>query len=139
MYDAWKDFPEVDFPADGAAGKPGLIWIPTSMDPHTTSRSYARTGYYEPAKERPNYSLVTGQKVTKILFASEPLIAESVIVESREDGVQNLVRARKEIILAAGTIHSPQILQLSGVGPRALLKEAGIEVVQELPGVGMFD
>ena len=46
------------------------------------------------------------------------------------------MRARKEIILAAGTVHSPQVLQRSGVGPRRVLEEAGIEVLLELPGVG---
>lgn len=45
--------------------------------------------------------------------------------------------ARKEIILSAGAVHSPQVLQRSGVGPRKLLEQAGIEVVKELPGVGM--
>jgi choline dehydrogenase len=46
------------------------------------------------------------------------------------------VTARNEVILAAGAVHSPQILQLSGVGPKALLQSLGIPVVLDLPGVG---
>ena len=47
------------------------------------------------------------------------------------------VKARREIILAAGALHSPQILQLSGIGPKKLLSSLGIETVVDLPGVGM--
>lgn len=47
-----------------------------------------------------------------------------------------IVRARKEIILSAGTIHSPQILQNSGIGPRSVLESASVSVKVELPGVG---
>jgi choline dehydrogenase-like flavoprotein len=46
------------------------------------------------------------------------------------------VRARKEIILAAGTVHTPQILQLSGIGAASQLQGLGIDVVEDLPGVG---
>ena len=51
-------------------------------------------------------------------------------------GEVQTVRATKEIVMAAGAVHSPQILQLSGVGPKSLLKGFGIEVVVDLPGVG---
>ena len=46
------------------------------------------------------------------------------------------VKARREILLAAGALHSPQILQLSGVGPKKLLSSLGIETIVDLPGVG---
>jgi choline dehydrogenase len=57
-------------------------------------------------------------------------------VEFAQDGVTRVVRARREVLLAGGAINSPQLLQLSGIGPGALLREHGIEVVHELPGVG---
>lgn len=70
--------------------------------------------------------------------------AESVVISERgavaaEDGEGKekiRVKAGKEIVVAAGAIHSPQVLQRSGVGPKKLLEEAGVEVVVDLPGVG---
>ena len=52
------------------------------------------------------------------------------------DSIVTNVQARREIILAAGALHSPQILQLSGIGPKQLLSSLGIETVVDLPGVG---
>ena len=52
------------------------------------------------------------------------------------DSVVTNVKARREITLAAGALHSPQILQLSGIGPKELLSSLGIETVVDLPGVG---
>lgn len=64
--------------------------------------------------------------------------AESVVIRERglDDAKKIRVQAGREIVVAAGGIHSPQVLQRSGIGPRALLEEAGVEVVVELPGVG---
>jgi choline dehydrogenase len=137
--DAWRGVPGVEFPKDGSAGEPGVIWVPTSQDPKNVTRSYARTGHYDPVKTRPNYSILTRHKGAKIEFSSAPgpLTAESVVIVPRSgDEKKTKVAARKEIIIAGGTIHSPQILQTSGVGPRALLESANISVVHELPGVG---
>ena len=138
MRDQWKGLPGVEVLKEGSAGKAGLYWNPTSIDPRTVTRSFARPGHYEPVKTRPNYSLLSGYKVNKIKFSSKPdLIAESVMISNRDGNKQYVeVKAKKEIILAAGAIHTPQILQLSGVGPRPLLEAANITVVHELPGVG---
>jgi choline dehydrogenase-like flavoprotein len=139
MHDAWKNLSGVEFPKDGAAGKAGVIWSPSSVDPRNETRSYARTAHYDPAKNRSNYALLTGHKVVKIGFSSgwTPLTAESVLITPRFGNESaKTVTANNEIILAAGTIHTPQILQRSGVGPRALLAKANITVVHDLPGVG---
>lgn len=89
---------------------------------------------------------MTGHRVDEVLFdgdkrAESVVISERVVVaaEDGEDGEGKeriRVKAGKEIVVAAGAIHSPQVLQRSGVGPKKLLEEAGVEVVVDLPGVG---
>lgn len=139
MHDAWKSLSSVEFPKDGSEGRAGVIWVPTSIDPKNATRSYARTGHYERVKSRSNYHLLTGHKGSKVEFSSRhgSITAEGVIITSRSgNGTTVKVNARKEIILAAGAIHSPQILQRSGVGPKVLLESANITLAHELPGVG---
>ena len=138
VIDAWREVPGVEFPPDSGSGKPGVYWYPQFMDPKTVTRSYARTGHYS-NQNRPNYHLVTGQKVTKILFDGTTATGVSFVAVSALKGASPAVAtviATKEVILAAGGIHSPQILQLSGVGPKSLLTSANIPVIADLPGVG---
>ncbi|KAH9223845.1 hypothetical protein DL95DRAFT_272821, partial [Leptodontidium sp. 2 PMI_412] len=139
MYEAWKVFPGITYPRDGSEGKAGIVWIPSSKDPVTETRSYARTAHYDPVQNRSNYAILTGHKVAKINFTTgrEKITATSVRIVSRTDNSSvSTVTARKEIILAAGAIHTPQILQLSGIGPREVLKAVGVKLVLDLPGVG---
>ncbi|KAK3349137.1 hypothetical protein B0T25DRAFT_547318 [Lasiosphaeria hispida] len=131
--DSFKGIPGIEFPGDSGAGRPGVYWYPTFMDPKLVARSYARTGHYDSIK-RENYHLLTGSKVTRILFNGTTATgAEFTQGKSKQP---TTVKARKEVILAAGGIHSPQILQLSGIGPRRLLDSAKINTVVDLPGVG---
>ena len=69
-------------------------------------------------------------------LATGDCVATGVSVITRDGAPGTVVRARREVMLAAGAIGSPQILQLSGIGPGALLAEHGIRVVHDLPGVG---
>lgn len=102
----------------------------------TTSRRGRRwstaVGYLRPAMGRPNLAVVTEALTTRILFEG----TRAVGVEYRRAGVVRRVRARREVILSGGAIGSPQMLQLSGVGPAALLARHGIPVVADRPGVG---
>ncbi|HEX8665338.1 MAG TPA: choline dehydrogenase [Beijerinckiaceae bacterium] len=102
----------------------------------TTSRRGVRwstaRGYLRPALRRPNLSVVTEALATRVLFEGR----KAVGVEYRRGAEIFVVRARREVILSGGAINSPQLLQLSGVGPGALLREHGIPVVAESPGVG---
>lgn len=139
MFDGWRAIPGAAYPQDGSEGKAGIFWVPSSEDPRTETRSYARTAHYDRVNNRTNYVLITGQKVVKINLSRdhEGLRARSVrIIERGDNSSVRTVSARKEIILAAGTIHTPQILQLSGVGPRNVLEAAKIPVLLHLPGVG---
>ncbi|KAI0873290.1 GMC oxidoreductase [Hypoxylon argillaceum] len=133
--EAFRDIPGVEFPQDGGSGKAGVYWFPTFMDPVTVERSYARTGHFDHIN-RPNFQLLTGSKVTKILL--DKGVATGVLFEQKTENstAVTTVKANREVIIAAGAIHSPQLLQQSGIGPSALLKAAGIGVVVDLPGVG---
>jgi choline dehydrogenase len=93
--------------------------------------SAART-YLRPAAKRPNLHIVTGALVHRVTFAGKRATG---IVYSRGGQVE-IVDAAREVILAAGAIGSPHILQLSGVGDPEVLGKAGIAVEHALPGVG---
>ena len=95
-------------------------------------RMSAARAYLHPALKRPNCEVMTHTQVTRILF--EGKVASEV--EALRKGERLRLRARREIILSAGAINSPQILQLSGVGPGSLLQRHGIDTLVDLPGVG---
>ncbi len=97
-----------------------------------TSKAFLR-----PAKNRPNLTIWTQSHVERLILdaqASGGKRCTGVVVRRRGQSAE--VRACKEVILSAGAIGSPQILQLSGIGPAGLLKRHGIEVAHDLPGVG---
>jgi choline dehydrogenase-like flavoprotein len=119
-------------PSSGA--NTGLFWVPTVLDVKTQTRCSARTAHYDPVKARPNYQVLAEHQVAKILFKGTR--ATGVQYLGSSGGNSSTVFASKEVILAAGAIHTPQILQLSGVGPKKVLKSLGIPVVVNLPGVG---
>lgn len=102
----------------------------------TTTRNGKRcstaVGYLHPARNRTNLRVVTGAHTQKILFEGK----RAVGVIYRQDGHDQVVKARKEVILCGGAIGSPQMLMLSGVGPQEQLAAHGIPVVHHLPGVG---
>jgi choline dehydrogenase len=95
-------------------------------------RCSTAVGYLRPAKKRPNLEIQTEALVAGIAFKGRRATA----VRYRRNGAELTAVARREIVLAAGAINSPQILQLSGVGPGAELQAHGIEVVHALDGVG---
>ncbi|KAF2006843.1 GMC oxidoreductase [Amniculicola lignicola CBS 123094] len=125
----------VPLPKEHASGKAvGAFWIPTALNPKTMTRSEARRSYHDPASKRSNYKLLTGQTVNEILF--DGLTAKGVQFVSRKDKSVTKVYARREVILAAGAIFTPQLLQLSGIGPKAALTAAGVKVKKDAPAVG---
>ncbi|KAF9876332.1 glucose oxidase [Colletotrichum karsti] len=135
---AFGEIEGVEYPADSGAGEPGVFWYPTSADPSTMTRSMSRNGHWDEVEAvRDNYETVTGQKVLKVLFEAGTAVGVSFMdAKSTTAEGARTVKAKKEVIIAAGTIHTPQILQRSGVGGKTLLEAAGIDVVVDLPGVG---
>ena len=95
-------------------------------------RNSTGQAYIEPARGRANCSVVTGALVERVDIAG----GRATGVTYRRDGQSVSVRARCEVVLSAGAIGSPQLLQLSGIGPAALLGGLGIGVVRDLAGVG---
>src|SRR5262245_30064595 len=89
-------------------------------------------GYLRPAKRRPNLVVAENALTRRILFDGR----RAVGVEYQQDGMTRTAHARGEVIVAGGAFNSPQLLQLSGLGPAALLQSHGIGVVADMPGVG---
>ncbi|HOL37068.1 MAG TPA: choline dehydrogenase [Rubrivivax sp.] len=95
-------------------------------------RCSTATAYLKPARARSNLHIETEAQASGIVIES----GRAVGVRYRQGGQTKTARARAEVLLAAGAIQSPQLLQLSGIGPAALLGRHGIAVVRDLPGVG---
>ncbi|MGI3167123.1 GMC family oxidoreductase [Pseudooceanicola sp. 200-1SW] len=91
--------------------------------------------FLRPARHRPNLTIWTEAQAERLTFAPEgALRCDGVVV--RRAGQQVTARALREVVLSAGAVNTPALLQLSGLGPAGLLRETGIEVVQDIPGVG---
>lgn len=95
-------------------------------------RCSAANAYLRPAMSRSNLKVLTHTLATRILFDER----RATGIEYRRGARTYQVRANREVILCGGPINSPQLLKLSGVGPGAELREHGIAVVKDLPGVG---
>ncbi|KAI1136409.1 putative GMC oxidoreductase [Hypoxylon sp. FL0543] len=107
-----------------------------SIHPDTKERSYAASAYYAPIRHRQNLHVYTNAIVEKVLFDDgQPPKAVGVRYK-RDNNARKTVYATKEVILAAGALQSPKILELSGIGNAKILRRHGIEVVEDLPQVG---
>ncbi|KAJ6486863.1 alcohol oxidase [Mycena sanguinolenta] len=102
-------------------------------------RSYSASAYYCPASARNNLHVLTGAQASKIFFSGltqtgDDLIAAGVSFIS--SGITYTANASKEVILSAGAVQTPQLLELSGIGDEEILSGLGIETLVNLPGVG---
>jgi len=92
----------------------------------------AADGYLQPSRARRNLTVVTGAHATRVMMEGKRAVGVAFL----RGGAIEEARADSEVILAGGTVHSPQLLMLSGIGPRTGLESFGIPVRVELPGVG---
>jgi choline dehydrogenase len=99
---------------------------------HGGRRWSTADAYLRPVLHRPNLTIRTGAHVTRILFDG----TRAVGVEYLRDGAAEIARAESEVLLSGGSINSPQLLMLSGVGPADQLRSHGISVLADLSGVG---
>lgn len=104
------------------------------------TRSSAREAYYTPAEGRANLQIITGQQVTRLITTSTGTNGTATVTgveyAASADGARSTITVDKEAILAAGSIHTPAILQISGIGASALHEEIGVSTVVDLPAVG---
>lgn len=109
------------------------------MIAQTTSRNGSRLSnakaFLRPIKDRPNLHFLLNTTVSKILINTTTKEAYGIEV-MKHDGQRESILTKKEVILSAGTINSPQLLMLSGVGSEEDLKPLGIQIMKNLPGVG---
>ncbi|KAF8656251.1 hypothetical protein AX16_002687 [Volvariella volvacea WC 439] len=119
-------------------GTMGVNRVMTYVDEKCTRVSSETAYLTRDVLARLNLKVALHATVTKIQFkeVAGSLHAAGVEFTNQKDGARYQARALKEVILAGGAVHSPQILMLSGVGPQEELKKHGIEVVHDLPGVG---
>ncbi|KAH9928320.1 GMC oxidoreductase [Fomitopsis serialis] len=102
------------------------------------TRSYAATAHYIPHKDHPRLTVLTEAVGAKILFSDEK-DGEDIVamgVEFVHGGEKHKAHAKKEVIISTGTLKSPQLLELSGIGRREVLEKIGVPLKIELPGVG---
>ncbi|KAI9728094.1 MAG: hypothetical protein M1834_007810 [Cirrosporium novae-zelandiae] len=148
--DSYPDFNEAwpkvfhnlkhDLTADPSSGvSTGAFNTPGTIDPKTKTRSHAGSAYYTPeVAKRPNLHVLAESPVEKILLekASDgSVLAKGVRIKTK-DGQEHNVFAEDEVVLAAGGLQSPQLLELSGIGSNSLLSSYGIETIIDNSNVG---
>jgi choline dehydrogenase len=104
----------------------------STVTQHRGRRWSTADAFLRPARKRSNLTVVTGAQTSRVLFDGRRAIG----VEYAVDGATRQAMARKEVIVSAGAINSPQLLLLSGIGPAAALAEHDIDVLVDRPGVG---
>ncbi|RPA72823.1 glucose-methanol-choline oxidoreductase-like protein [Ascobolus immersus RN42] len=123
---------------DGADGNAlGVFWSPNALDNVNGVRSYA-VNYHEQAESRANYHILVNNYVHKVDFSKKgsQYTATGVTFSAGADAPVNSIKATKEVILAAGALQTPKVLQLSGLGGKSVLNAHGIKQLIDLPGVG---
>ncbi|KAI0139590.1 GMC oxidoreductase [Hypoxylon sp. NC0597] len=111
----------------------GHSWQMTTITQSNGFRSSSQAGYLRPILGRPNLTVMNGTFAEHIIFNSKK---EATGVQVTARGKTSTIAAKKEVILSAGVFQSPQLLMVSGVGPKAQLQKFNIPVVVDLPGVG---
>lgn len=125
--------PEVD-DFNAKPFRDGAGFFNVAYDPETGMRSSASVAYLHPVLDRPNLTLLLETWAYGLEVAPGGRVT-GVRVRGK-DGTEQVVRARDEVVLCAGAIDTPRLLLLSGVGPAGDLRELGIDVVADVPGVG---
>ena len=124
-------------PDYNGASQEGISYVQRTA--HRRRRVSTARAFLNPAKSRPNLTVRTKAQATQILLEGNRAVGVAYVKGGKgggRGGKAMEVRANREVILSGGAINSPQLLQVSGIGPGALLQSLGIEVKHELAGVG---
>ncbi len=108
----------------------GTSWF--QMTARNGTRCSTAVAFLHPVMHRDNLTVETRAMTTRILFQGK----RAVGVEFVQNGTRRIVKARKEVIVAAGAVESPKLLEISGIGQGGLIQSLGVDLVHELPGVG---
>ncbi|KAK4674869.1 hypothetical protein QC763_124480 [Podospora pseudopauciseta] len=111
----------------------GVVYVPSVTSGTTRTRSHARLNHFTRVQPRSNYHILAGHTVAKVLFDNTKKVT-GVEYLPTGGGERLTAQATKEVLLAGGAVHTPQILQLSGIGPKKVLNKFNIPIVVELPG-----
>ncbi|KAK1962073.1 GMC oxidoreductase [Colletotrichum sublineola] len=131
---AWAEDIKVPALKDGADGdNVGIAWLPQNSGGESAARSTSETAYFRPVKGRQNLHLIVRHYGAALKFEGNNTIG--IDIRSRDSSETKFVRS-ENIVLAAGTVNTPRLLQLSGIGAEKLLKSLDIDVLVDLPGVG---
>ncbi|KAJ4212519.1 hypothetical protein NW759_011557 [Fusarium solani] len=131
--------PIIDDPNNGTAA--GAMLLPSSMHPTNQTRSDAREAHFNSAGHRSNLHIATGQTVTRLIlepfnrFTGSRRVVGVEFAENKKAKKRTIV-CKREVIVSAGAIFSPTLLQVSGIGPAKILESLDIPVEIDLPGVG---
>lgn len=127
---------ELGHPVTPANLPEGQGFSQTRVTQRSGARASTADAYLRPARRRPNLRVITDALVHRVEFDSSDGTPQATGVELEADGIRVHARARREVVLCAGAINTPQLLMLSGIGPASHLADHGIDVVVDSPGVG---
>ncbi|KAK7685312.1 hypothetical protein QCA50_011675 [Cerrena zonata] len=115
----------------------GTFFAPCTYDPATHTRAYPTPSYYLPNRNRPNLKVLVSARCNRlILEKTGDRQSRATGMEFYHSDQTSVVHARREVILSAGTLQSPHILELSGIGKKEVLDKISVPLQVELPGVG---
>ncbi|RDX50177.1 GMC oxidoreductase [Lentinus brumalis] len=135
---AVKELGVTHYPDTNDGNKIGLSTMFTSIDSRSATRSYAANAYFKANASRENLVVLTGATVTKITFRAGSSPLQATGVEFLNGGQKYHAAVSREVIVSAGALQTPQILELSGIGNKDILSKLGIEAIVDLPGEHIF-
>jgi choline dehydrogenase-like flavoprotein len=112
----------------------GPYSAPSTVDAATTTRTYSANSYYLPVANRPNLTVYAHSIATRILLSEQDSTATGVVFQ--QENATRTIHADKEVILSAGALNSPKLLELSGIGDPNVLQAAGVNVKVANPHIG---